>query len=29
VAGTGSESCPVAGCGISGFEPSVSATRLS
>jgi hypothetical protein len=25
----GSRSCPVAGCGISGVEPSGSATRVS
>jgi len=27
--GTGSGSCPVAGFGISGVEPSGSATRVS
>jgi hypothetical protein len=27
VDGTGSGSCPVTGFGISGVEPSVSATR--
>jgi len=27
VDGTGSGSCAVAGCGISGVEPSGSATR--
>jgi hypothetical protein len=27
VNGTGSESCPVAGFGISGVEPTGSATR--
>jgi hypothetical protein len=27
VDGTGSGSCPVAGCGISGVEPSGSASR--
>jgi hypothetical protein len=29
VDGTGSRSCPVAGCGISGVEPSGSATGVS
>jgi hypothetical protein len=29
VDGTGSGSCPVAGFGVSGVEPSVSATRVS
>jgi hypothetical protein len=29
VNGTGSESCPVAGSGISGVEPWCSATRVS
>jgi hypothetical protein len=29
VDGTGSGSCPVAGFGISGVEPSGSATRVS
>jgi hypothetical protein len=27
--GTESGSCPVAGCGISGVEPSGSATRVT
>jgi hypothetical protein len=29
VDGTGSGSCPMAGFGISGVEPSGSATRVS
>jgi hypothetical protein len=29
VDGTGSGSCPVAGCGVSCIEASVSATRVS
>jgi hypothetical protein len=29
VDGTGSGSCPMAGSGISGVEPSASATRMS